>query len=338
MTTTAWRMLLLITALGFFPAFAAAEDKTVRDWTGDCDDDLACMATASGAGGMAMGGTGYRLRFSRAEGDISAWSMRFFLKNVPQPKADGEMVISVDGGAALSFYEEYGYLRDADGITFGLAGGKDLDKLFAAVKKGQKLTLSYETPDGKTQRQDFSLSGLAAVLLWIDDQQKRVGKSSEISSPSGVDGEAKFTAKKGVLGKIAARVQFDCDPPSADSEVESYHLPGGFALHVTQCFAGPYNFTQLYFFERRDDLQLIYFADYYEGWSGTNQLFNSEFDPKTGRLDAFYKGRGIGDCGSAGRWVWSGYSFKLTEFSAWPDCDNGKSSDDWPVIYKRQAK
>jgi hypothetical protein len=339
MITTARRMLLLITALGFFPAFAAAESKTVRDWTGDCDDDLTCMATASGAGGMAMGETGYRLRFSRAEGDMSAWSMRFFLKNVPQPKADGEMVVSVDGGAALSFYEEYGYLRDADGITFGIAGGNDLDKLFAAVKKGQKLTLSYETTDGKTQKETFSLSGLAAILLWVDEQQNRLGKSSEITFPPGVEGEATFTATKEVTDKIAARVKFDCETPVPNRpDIESYRMPGGFALHIAPCFAGAYNFTQLYFFQRRDDLQLVYFADYYEGWSGTNQLFNSDFNPRTGRLGAFYKGRGIGDCGSAGQWVWSGYSFKLTEFSAWPGCDNGRSSDDWPIVYKRQAK
>jgi hypothetical protein len=335
---TLLRMLLPIVALCLFPSLASAEGKTVRDWTGECDDDLACMATASGEGGMAMGGTGYRLQYNRASDGTSVWAMRFFLKNVPQPKAEGEMVISVDGGAPVSFYEEYGYLRDADGITFGLAGGDDLTKLFAAVKKGQKLTLSYETAGGKTQKENFSLSGLAAVLLWIDDKQKRVGKSSEISSPPGVDGEAKFTAKKDVLDKIAARVKFDCEYPPEGSEVESYHLPGGFALHIAQCFAGPYNFTQLYFFERRDDLRLIYFADYGDGWTGTNQLFNSDFDPKTGSLGAFYKGRGLGDCGTTGGWVWSGYSFKLVEFTAWPDCENGKDSEDWPVIYEHQAK
>lgn len=332
------RALLLAMSLTVFPALAFADGKTIRDWAADCDDTLSCMATGSGEGGMAMGGTGYRLRLIRQSAESSPWAMMFLIKNVPQPKPDGEMRISIDGGEALSFYEDYGYLRDSDGITFGLAGGPDLTKLFASLKRGKTLVLSYETPEGKTQREAFSLSGLAAVLLWIDDKQNRVGKSSEISFPAGVDGEAKFTATKEILDKIAARVKFDCDSPPENSEVESYHLPGGFALHIAQCFAGPYNFTQLYFFERRDDLQLIYFADYYESWSGTNQLFNSDFDPKTGSLSSFYKGRGLGDCGTTGQWVWSGYSFRLAEFSAWPDCENGRDSEDWPVIYKHQAK
>lgn len=334
------RVLTLIMVSGLFPAFAMAEIKTVRDWTGECDDDLFCTATASGAGGMVMGGTGYQMRVTRASGDISWWSMRFLLKHVPQPKTEGEMAIAVDGGEPLNFYEELGYLRDADGVTFGLAGGADLNKLFAAIKKGRKLKLSYETLEGKKQEETFSLSGLAAVLLWIDEQQSRVGRSSEISSPGGVEGEAEFTAKREIFDKIEARAKLDCDPlpPSQKFSIESYHLPGGFALHVAPCIAAAYNFTQLYFYQRRDELYPIYFADYYDGWTGTNQLFNSEFNPKTGWLGAFYKGRGVGDCGSTGQWVWSDSSFKLVEFSAWPDCDNGKNSDDWPVVYKYQAK
>jgi hypothetical protein len=331
------RVVTLIMACVLVAASAAAEVKTVRDWTGECDDDLFCTATASGAGGMVMGGTGYQVLFTRSGGDVSWWSMRFFLNHVPQPKAEGEMVISVDGGEPISFYEEAGFLRDADGVTFGLAGGDDLTKLFGAIKKGRKLELSYETPDGKKQEESFSLLGLAAVLLWIDERQNRVGKSSEISDPGGVEGEATFTATKEILDKIAARVKFDCEPPVPNRpDVESYRLPGGSALHIAPCFAGAYNFTQLYFYQERDDLQLLYFADYYDGWSGTNQLFNSEFDPKTGWLSSAYKARGVGGCGSAGQWVWSGGSFKLVEYSAWADCDN--SRDEWPIIYKREAK
>jgi hypothetical protein len=44
------------------------------------------------------------------------------------------------------------------------------------------------------------------------------------------------------------------------------------------------------------------------------------------------------ECGTTGEWVWSGYSFRLVQFSAWLDCENGKNSDDRPVIYAHQAK
>lgn len=332
------RALSLIVSLAVFPALAFADARTIRDWTAECDNALYCMATGSGDGGIAMGGTGYRLRLVRQGGEGSSWSMMFLIKNVPQPKADGEMRISIDGGEVLSLYEESGYLRDVDGITFGFAGGSDLRQLFDSLKKGQKLTLVYETDEGKTQQESFSLSGLMAALLWIADKQNRIGKSQDISFPAGVDGEAALTASKAVMTKIHARVKIECNPLPENQEVQSFWLPGGFALHMAPCFSGPYNVSQLFFFERRDDLQLIYFADYDEGWSGTNQLFNTEFDPKTGRLSSFYKGRGIGDCGSSGQWVWSGYSFRLLEFRAWQDCETGRASDDWPVVFTYQAK
>ena len=324
------RALLLIVALIAGPVLALAEDRVIRDWTSECDDDLLCMATTSGS-------TGYQMRFTRAGGDSSAWALRFLLKDVPKPKTEGEMSISVDGGEPVSFYEEYGFLRDGDGVTFGLAGGADLDKLFVALRKGRKLALSYETADGKTQKQSFPLSGLAAVLLWIDEQQSRVGRSSEISSPAGVEGEAELRATSEITDKIDARLKLDCEPPVPNRpDIESYRLPGGFVLHVAPCFAGAYNFTQLYFLERRGELQLLYFADYGDAWTGTNQLFNSEYDPKTGWLSASYKGRGVGGCGSTGQWIWSGYSFRLVEFTVWPDCD--QPSEEWTVVYKHKAK
>lgn len=86
----------------------------------------------------------------------------------------------------------------------------------------------------------------------------------------------------------------------------------------------------------------MYFADFYESWTGTKVLFNPEtsgFDPRTGRLSSLYLGRGIGDCGSAGQWVWSGDLFRLIEFKAWWACEeNGKSDEGWPTVYKYKAK
>ncbi len=35
-------------------------------------------------------------------------------------------------------------------------------------------------------------------------------------------------------------------------------------------------------------------------------LINSDFDPKTGQIGFFAKGRGIGDCGSSGGYAWTG--------------------------------
>lgn len=52
------------------------------------------------------------------------------------------------------------------------------------------------------------------------------------------------------------------------------------------------------------------------GFAGTDILLNAAIDPRTGLLTHFAKARGIGDCGSAGTWKWTGYTFKLQELRA----------------------
>ena len=75
-------------------------------------------------------------------------------------------------------------------------------------------------------------------------------------------------------------------------------------IAAVPCVRGAYNF-RLYRVETGEigGIQTLYFADYTDshGWSGTDILFNIDLDD-TGRLSAFAKGRGLGDCGSFGLW------------------------------------
>jgi hypothetical protein len=320
---------------------AFAEGKTVRDWTATCDESETCIAETTGSGGLAMGMQGYRLDVGRHAGDNTAWFMQFIMRKVPKPRPDSDVELAIDGAEPFSLSQDYGYLADADGETFGLGGAGDLDKIFAAFKKGKTLALSFESEDGQKHKETFSLSGSVATMLWIDEQQKRVGNSDTIESPTGVSGDAEFTASKEVEAKIKKMTAgVECSDTGEERKLESYHLPGGKALHLLPCFSGPYNFTNLFFVERRDEITQQFFADYSDtyGWSGTDQLFNIDFDPKTGWLHSFYKGRGIGDCGSAGEWVWMDDLFRLMSFSAWDDCENGRDSEEWPVVFTYKRK
>lgn len=64
-----------------------------------------------------------------------------------------------------------------------------------------------------------------------------------------------------------------------------------------------------------------------------NSTVNGAYDPKTRTLSAFAKGRGIGDCGSAQTWAWTGDRFVLTEESTMGQCA-GVRSDLWPVAWR----
>src|SRR5262245_41455711 len=223
---------------------ALAETKTVRDWTASCDESETCIAETTGSGGLAMGMQGYRLEVGRHAGGNTAWFIEFIMRKVQKPKPQSDIEVSFDGGEPFSLSQDYGYLADADGETFGIGVTLDLDRMFAAFKKSKMLALSFESEDGQKHEETFSLSGSVATMLWIDDQQKRVGNSDAIESPTGVSGNAEFTASDEIADRIKKMTAgIDCSNNGEERKLESYHLPGGRALHLLPCFFGPYNFT-----------------------------------------------------------------------------------------------
>jgi len=58
-----------------------------------------------------------------------------------------------------------------------------------------------------------------------------------------------------------------------------------------------------------------------DGFTDTPSLTFPEYDPETKRITSLHRGRGLGDCGSAGRWQWSAGSFVLESYWEKPDCD-----------------
>jgi hypothetical protein len=64
------------------------------------------------------------------------------------------------------------------------------------------------------------------------------------------------------------------------------------------------------------------------GW-----LINPSYDPATRTLSAFAKGRGLGDCGVAQTWTWTGQAFVLNREQVMSDCW-GMVSDFWPTTYR----
>ena len=64
-----------------------------------------------------------------------------------------------------------------------------------------------------------------------------------------------------------------------------------------------------------------------------HHVANGGFNEEQQTLTMLYKSRGLGDCGSAGEWVFDGHEFRLTRYQVMPVCA-GLISDDWPVIYR----
>lgn len=139
----------------------------------------------------------------------------------------------------------------------------------------------------------------------------------------------------------------DCellDDHPANGAWEGTTLSANVRVHIVPCFAGAYNTMYKILLERRDDesdtstFDTMSFADYRSdlGWFGSDMLTNTFINPETGYLSHFYKGRGLGDCGSTGSWKWTGYVFAMVEYYVEENC-NGRLVDQWPAVYTNPA-
>ena len=114
----------------------------------------------------------------------------------------------------------------------------------------------------------------------------------------------------------------DLEPPQ--------ELGGGLVLVEIQCWRAAYNFGSIFFVadpKAPERARLLRFR----AWSGKafemrTNLSGPSFDAEKKRLTSFHKSRGIGDCGSAGAWAWSGTEFQLQDYWLKPNCD-GKNFD-----------
>ena len=295
------RTIILAICLLLCPtALAETRSKTVRDWTGSCDD-YSCKALVTGEGGLAMGQTGYQLEIARAAGGNEAWMVTLIAHNVAQPDGKAPVVFAVPDydlpAAALAAMGE---------DRFTVSDQAALEAIFPALRKGSVLNMGFSS-GSETHEQAFSLSGIAAVLLWIDEMQGQVGNSGKVLATS-ANSEAQVTGSaadnlREVLSRSSVVEDCQWNIPGEDTgsfDARSYDLGEGYSLHVVVCSLGAYQSSSLVFVSGSGGPRPVAFADYSDetGWSGTLNLGFVDFDPKTLILHNYVKFRGIGDCGT----------------------------------------
>lgn len=316
------------------PAAVWAESRSFRDWTAECDDQLSCRAWANDRSRKV------EMRLLRHHHEGSSWQLLFRFKDVAPPSS-GDVNFAVDGGDAVEFSGSLDFPKFSDGVTVGVAGKDELGLLFTQIKAGKDLRLAYDSSPtrDKTEEREmrFSLSGLAAALLWIDERQNRVGSSNDVSFPSGVDDTTDVVVSDKAKAELERRAAAIC-PAEEPRKITSYRLPSKDVLHVVECDVDLKNTQAGFFRESSVGISLLLFADYFDGWKGADRLTNATFDPKTGHLQSSSTSWGLAwvGCQYEGSWVWSDDDFKLLEFAYVSDCENGKPEDS-KILYKRQV-
>ena len=315
---TAVSLAILWVTLIPVPASSQAQ-RSLRDWQVSCDANGSCMAETTATGRTDAITYRFTLTFRRAAMD-APWRVSIRMRG-EEPARTSALIFQIDAGANFRFEpDEIVRSNDQD---YELTGQQKIDALMDAFRDGDKLWLTFHSPRISETGLAFSLSGVVASIIWIEEQQSAGAPTAQI--PDRI-----------------IRMQ------ALDPNCERADMPGIFAperhqvavnqwLHIIPCNFGAYNLVLRLYIENRefDEIRPLFFATYSDdnGWGGTNALINADFDAETKILTSFNRGRGLGDCGSFAKYEWNEYDFKLLEFRYWEACDGTHMPADWPVIY-----
>jgi len=322
---------------------ARPEQREFRDWRAACDNGAACFAFAPSTAPDA----GW-LRLSLAPQADTAPEVMIGLW---APGAEGlsptaPLVLTIDGERFTT-----GRIEDAD-QPMGRVAASDAVQVVRALAAGKSAAIS-----AGSQTVPLSLAGASAAMLWIDERQGRLETPGalvrvgdrpastrppelpQVTPAPAVDqagfGDEGQTLPAAIEALPAVKA---CHEETAWNEyvqkaVLSARLAPDRELWAVPCFAGAYNLGLAVYVTGPGGRDPVPAALPTAEGETTDTVVNAEYDPATRSLSGFNKGRGLGDCGIAQRWVWNGRGFALAEQSEMRECA-GVPPDLWPSLWR----
>jgi hypothetical protein len=321
----------------------------VKDWVAVCDN----LATCSAFGfSPEDGDRDSWVKITRAAGPEAAPKV-VVAYDIPDTQADATWTLTLDGQPVAGV----GPLK-AKGSDTGARTtltGAEAQALVAALRNGQTLEIRQ---DGKVLI-GLSLAGSSAIMLWIDDQQGRVGTVTAMARPGPKPASAVpppppepvVVAAPAVsqaklpkpLPKARVLAIQDCEADAVGEDKDDpliVRLAPGVILWGPQCEMAAYNEGFVFFIgdESGRNVSRITLPEP-PGVTPArdDEPMNVGWDEATRTLSAFAKGRGLGDCGSADSWVWDGKAFQLLSETEIETC-RAVTQDDWPSRYQARRR
>jgi hypothetical protein len=197
---------------------------------------------------------------------------------------------------------------------------------------------------------------MSAALLLVDDVQGRIGTRGallrrgdrpdsavplapalpvlhrpRLASPL-ADSEATRLAAAVRRARASVLADRECERSAGDA---AFALTGNDALVLLSCTAGAYQEGSLVFRVPREAPRqaMLVNLPMLPGEQAESLIWFADYDPASGELVHHMKGRGLGDCGDAARWLFDGNTFHLLQVRRMPRC-GGLSPDDWPTLWR----
>lgn len=345
---------------------AASTDKEFRDWWAACDNLRDC--SAYGFDTQLTGGAYLRIARGGAPGARPTIAIAVFVEDGVKFR----LAFDDPGLPGLPGDVLTGEDVDASDMRRIVLGGDGSEALIDSLRKAKEIVVTRIDPPGRksdTPVSKISLNGAVAALLWIDEQQKRLGTKTALirqgnKSESAIPPQPKapvIVAAKGLSGNAADRKPSDRDQAAIkkksvqqcgdgdEGELEDASaLSADTFLYPIRCpdSSGAYNFGYTFLIAKAGQPQTAHTPKF--RWpakiGGRQQpdgseafLTNPDFSNVDMTLRSFSKGRGIGDCGDEERWVFDGRTFQLADMKSMPHC-RGVPSEDWPTLYRAEVK
>ncbi|UJW75910.1 DUF1176 domain-containing protein [Rhizobium sp. SL42] len=254
--------------------------------------------------------------------------------------------ISIDGGAPLSI-PAGGVRYDPVGAMLLLSGDFIGNGLVAALKNGTTMHLKLRHGAASVEA-DIALAGFAAGLLFMDDLQRRVGHTDALSAPGDKPPSppipfrniAAFSALPEAIRRRFAEGGecADTEESLLDGNAFAHQISENETLYATPCGTpGAYNFPYAMFVESYGSVTRMAFPVMQEGAPSTvSDAYNLDYDFEARSLTAFFRGRGIGDCGTYNEWHLAsnqGGPVLLLDRETSKDCDGDDlgGPQNWPA-------
>lgn len=339
---------------GVLPGMAAAGVyREVRDWSVSCSNGLACSLqyAADDAGAGMLRGIDFK-RTAEPDAPLSM-IVRGDFSAFREAGSEIDLVLSIDDETVASLPVEPLMVDEwASEIAIEEDGKGTIRTLLDAMKDGTRMVLQM----GSGERLDIPLSGVTAGLLVMDEAQDRLDRTDALQAtgtnpPRETAPAAEITA----LDQLPEEVRADFEDEMAvcgglDADRIAYgdgfrlERDNGLSLIGMPCgLGGAYNqpyalYAQVGDMFRPLDIPVMAEA----GPSTTVFAYNIDVDPLTGEMTAFFRGRGIGDCGGYDRWTLGEDGIRVTltlvESRAKGECDGNfdDGPEAWPLIWPKE--
>ncbi len=351
-----------IAACGIARADERGEIRTFRDWIVACDNTRTCRAF-----GMPKQDTmiGVALRIDRSGTADAQPVINIVLDRDIGGGTGLRLSASADGGPATDII--VGRTASQDEETITVTDRALAERLIADIRRGQSLSVSLDPAGNPQQPSDpISLDGAMAALLWMDEQQGRIGSRGALARPG--DGRARpplptepprAPAERRLpdQGDVARRLEAVRAPVLAafralpadtcededNPAIAAHRLAESLLLVAVQCWRGAYQSSDIHFLVREGAVPQVRPASFPRPRTPSPDarpepyddaiLTTSDVDAATGRVAHFAKGRGIGDCGEVAEWQWDGERFRPIRLDVMPTC-RGLTPPNWFSLYR----